>query len=685
MKKFYFLLVFLISVFFISPLLAADSSLKMGYEAFLNKDYPSAVAVLKGSPVSKNHPLLDYYLWALGKSQVETKDFEGGQKNLEDLVRLEPQSLFLDRAKANIGRALQEKGQADKAKDYLKTNLAGLSEDAKGEALYYLGLAEIQSGEKESGLSHLKEVYVRYPASPSAEDVEAKLSAEAGALSLSPQEQGERADQLREAKKFSEASKAYDLVLSQEGAEPKSATRVKKGECLYALKRFTEAVPYLESASAVGVQPDLARPALLHLGIAQQKAGGESQATVVFERVHRNFPGSVEGEEALYRIGMIAADGGRKAEAATAFQRLADEYPKGNFRDKGLWQAAWSAYRDSDWSGALKFLSALEKGAVDFPTQGKAVYWQARVREKQGDKTKAREEFQRAARVSPYSYYGFFSLKRLKGSKEISETPEVPPEWKISKTDPGRATPPAEKNDSSSSEDLHFRKALFLYQADMGRQSLTELQTAIKQSEGNSSALRRLLEEARRSDAYYMPVLMGQKYWDTFKSIFADERAAEDYRVDLQFPFAFRPEVQRAAKEFSLSPYLIVALMRQESAFQPWVVSSANAQGLMQMLPATARMRARSLGGSTGDLLDPSDNIRLGTAELKGLLDLFSGNWIQAIAGYNAGPGRPRQWAAQNGSLEDDEFIEEIPFAETNLYVKLVLRNYWAYKTLYKS
>jgi soluble lytic murein transglycosylase len=82
------------------------------------------------------------------------------------------------------------------------------------------------------------------------------------------------------------------------------------------------------------------------------------------------------------------------------------------------------------------------------------------------------------------------------------------------------------------------------------------------------------------------------------------------------------------------------------------------------------------------DLMNPADNIRLGTAELAAMLERFSGNWIHAFAAYNAGPARVQKWAAEFGSLAPDEFIEEIPFAETNLYVKLVLRNYWSYKML---
>jgi len=644
---------------------ASDADLKRGYESFLNKDYAAAVSILKDLNLSKAHDLQDYRLWALGRSQLELGDNDAALKNFEELLKVEPLSLFADRARVGIGRAYFEKGDAKRAADYFNARWNDLTDEVKGEALYYWGLAQISSGEKTSGIRRLKEAYINFPVGNGTKEIPDRLKEEGEPLVFSAEEWTRRGDRLFEAKNFSEALKAYDQALEGGGSV---RARIQKGETLFALKRYREAIPYLEGSST--------GTSLLHLGISHQKVNSDTAAIAAFEKAQTSAPGTVEGEESLYRLAMMAYDAGRLTEGAQGVQRLADQYPKGNFRDRGLWRAGWTAYRAGDLDGALKFLSLMEKGAADFPTQGKAVYWRARALEKKGNSEEAAAEFSRAAQISPYSYYGFMALKRLKKSTTLSETPEVPPEWKISKS---------AAHGSGSSSNLHFKKALGLYRIDLGKLSLIELQAAIKGAEGKPGELSALLDEARRSDAYFIPVLMAQKYWENFKPVFPNERAAEDYRATLQFPFAFRSQVEKAAKEFSLSPYLLVGLMRQESAFQPWVISSANAQGLMQMLPATARTRAKSIGDSVGDLLDPATNIRLGAAELASLLEKFSDNWIHAIAGYNAGPGRPPQWVAEFGQLEPDEFVEEIPFSETNLYVKLVLRNYWTYRTLYKS
>src|SRR5262245_22897412 len=97
---------------------ASDADLKRGVESFLNKDYAAAVSILKDLNLSKAHNLQDYRLWALGRSQLELGDNDSALKNFEELLKLEPLSLFADRARVGIGRAYFEKGDAKRAADY---------------------------------------------------------------------------------------------------------------------------------------------------------------------------------------------------------------------------------------------------------------------------------------------------------------------------------------------------------------------------------------------------------------------------------------------------------------------------------------------------------------------------------------------------------------------------------------
>lgn len=154
------------------------------------------------------------------------------------------------------------------------------------------------------------------------------------------------------------------------------------------------------------------------------------------------------------------------------------------------------------------------------------------------------------------------------------------------------------------------------------------------------------------------------------------------------FPEAFREQVEFWSEKSKLDVFLILSLIRQESAFNPGIVSSAKAVGLMQLMPATAREVARSMdrnGMLLDELKNPEVNIRLGTAYLKGLLTTFDGNVAFALAAYNAGPNKVKEWVALRSHLVPLEFIESIPYNETRDYVKRVIRNYYIYLTLYKK
>ena len=137
-----------------------------------------------------------------------------------------------------------------------------------------------------------------------------------------------------------------------------------------------------------------------------------------------------------------------------------------------------------------------------------------------------------------------------------------------------------------------------------------------------------------------------------------------------------------------LEPALVHSLIRQESTFNQNAVSPAGARGLMQLMPATARQVANQLGmeHTNGRLTaDPEYNIALGSAYMRELLDRFNGSYILAIAGYNAGPGRVREWLQANGDPRAEgvdviDWIELIPIYETRNYVQRVMEALHVYR-----
>jgi soluble lytic murein transglycosylase-like protein len=156
--------------------------------------------------------------------------------------------------------------------------------------------------------------------------------------------------------------------------------------------------------------------------------------------------------------------------------------------------------------------------------------------------------------------------------------------------------------------------------------------------------------------------------------------------VELAYPLAYPSLIEAAAAEYGLSPLLLLALIRQESFFDPSAASPAGALGLTQVMPSTAEGIAPELnveGFSTSDLLQPEVSIRFGARYLRSQLDSFGGNVYFALAAYNAGPDNASRWSTSVPISDMDLFVELIDFSETRSYVKLVLENYAVYRFLY--
>jgi soluble lytic murein transglycosylase-like protein len=152
-----------------------------------------------------------------------------------------------------------------------------------------------------------------------------------------------------------------------------------------------------------------------------------------------------------------------------------------------------------------------------------------------------------------------------------------------------------------------------------------------------------------------------------------------------RFPYYYDSYVSEYSREMNIEPELVLALMKQESTFNYNAHSWANAYGLMQLLPATAQemaSRKKEKLNNISQLFDPELNIKLGTHYLEYLSLRFDGKKEWILAAYNAGPHRVIRWQQLPGSELIDVFIENVEYSQTRHYVRIVMKNYWAYKLL---
>ena len=153
------------------------------------------------------------------------------------------------------------------------------------------------------------------------------------------------------------------------------------------------------------------------------------------------------------------------------------------------------------------------------------------------------------------------------------------------------------------------------------------------------------------------------------------------------YPVQNKKIVEYYSQEYGLDPMLVYSVIKIESKFNPYAVSSKGAKGLMQITPSTGEYLSRLLGDkdfSENILYDKDTNIRYGCFYLSKLITDFKGDLVLALAAYNGGEGNVRRWLEKHE--EGEEFrVDDIPFDETRSYVRKVSKNYSIYRTLYKG
>lgn len=323
-----------------------------------------------------------------------------------------------------------------------------------------------------------------------------------------------------------------------------------------------------------------------------------------------------------------------------------------------FWGKAWASWLRKDLAGARENLAFIAATYRNPNVQRQARYWYARVVERQGQKDEAQKVYAEIASAPYQDLYSKFAAARL---------PSPPP--------------PKPTQGLRREED-------WLEIAD--REFPPELQLAYQLTAVGGSRDARVEIQANTSDAnrQFGDAIMGELMYTAGATQLAfrylkraypllasveQDRVPVHY-VKMYYPLRFEDTVRRNAKKRGLDPHLLMALIHQESGFDPNARSPVGASGLMQLMPATGRELGGKLHGffTENRLLDPDVNVELGTYYIKKLVDMFNGNYELAIAGYNGGPYRIKQWRQKSGRQPLDEFIEGLALSETRNYVKRV-------------
>jgi soluble lytic murein transglycosylase len=388
----------------------------------------------------------------------------------------------------------------------------------------------------------------------------------------------------------------------------------------------------------------------------------------------------------MWALAQRLEDRQHSAEASALYQRLAGAFPTHEKAEDSLWQAGWLQYGQQRYAAAAEIFRRFEAQFPRSELLPQVLYWQARAVHHHGQPRSAERLYRRLVVDYPFHYYSLHAAERLRQAASSAPLPAEPPPLITVWAHPQPVHLPEPSSAPPSEPQFHLIRIRELQQLWMYQEAAREIRR-----------LGTLLPDIPAA-RYLLGVLFvdNRQYLAAFRllsSLLKDLRPEEVRGLPREFwtmlyPKAFWDNVARHAQGSGVDPYLILSIMRQESAFEPTAVSSAGARGLMQLMPETARLVSNRLNlrqATTSALEVPTLNIALGTHYFASLLQRYQGNVVLALAAYNAGPGRADRWHKQWQHLPMDEFVEQLPWRETRLYVKLVLRNLRNYERLYKA
>jgi soluble lytic murein transglycosylase len=420
--------------------------------------------------------------------------------------------------------------------------------------------------------------------------------------------------------------------------------------------RQDDSLRLLEEIRARYPQHPVGARALFRLGSSAWNHDDDETALRLLGQYARQYPHGAQAAEAVYAIARIHQEAQRWQQAAEEFARLVRLYPKSSLAAEARFRVAWCEYRAAHRARAAALFAAIADG--ESGERAGALYWKARAADDADDYETVLREF-------PESYYASLAEQRLGRPPGVALAGRLPP------MPASLAAEPA-----CNPGDFHlvrFDELKAMGLVDFARGELAAYETRVP---GCDAFLIRSWLEVR---GYRQAV---------GRAIHAGGCGIDGGWFQFCYPLAFWDVVRRETAERALDPYLVAALIRQESLFDAQARSSANAIGLMQLLPATGQRTANEMGRhdfQVERLVDPDENVALGTSYLRKLLDRYAGNVPRALAAYNAGENAVDKWQRRYTDVDDDEFVESISYRETRTYVKRVLQNRRIYQALYAN
>jgi len=643
-----------------------------GYEAYRAHDLMKTIERMTLA-ADKYPALADYALFFLGSAQRDSGDNPNAAATFRRLGYSYPQSVFANEASlqyADLEFKLGRLGDAQAAAVALaaRNPAADIDQQARLiEARAALGL-----GDAQGAFSRLQALREKYP--QGAADGEARTLAYSIAAAhprvIDTNSLGYHRHEAALLLHEGQSSLALGQIDDAMALEPPAgvhaemlwlkarALRANSDREMLALDAYLKYAPHGEMAS----------DALYRLGHLQWRTGDTKAARASFTRLTQGFPASELAPAAMFDIGRAYEDDAQWDLARAEYLRLVRNYPHSTQAADGRFRAPFALYMTGHFDAAAREFSSMKPMAASPSERDGLSYWHARSMERSGQSAAASAIYQDLAQSTASNYYPELAARRIGAPTAQSAAADAPQlDAAVPSVAPG------------SLAAFHLSRVTTLKTLGLSYLEPPELRALADADATDPRARDFVLAELQRTGEWYAAIEIAVRLE---KNGSLDSSATER----LRYPRAYWDMIAQAANGDALDPYLVLALVRQESLFNPQARSVSDARGLMQLMPATADRIGPSAGVEQAslNLYDPSLSVRVGTAYLKNLFAMFGGDPFKAVAAYNAGEHAVQQWDAKYPG-DDDQWVENIGFRETRDYVKRVIGGLREYRMLYPS
>lgn len=653
----------------------ARAALALGYDDYQKNKAPRALAWLGKA---KGETLLrEYVLYWSALANRSSKRGADAYADLSALLRDYPNTAIREQVLDALASTATETGHPDAAIDALNAYSATATKPA---LLLDRAHAYQSAGQTVRAARDYQTIFYKYPLSDEAKAAGTGLSALQKTLRsefpyATAELQEQRAQAFFDAHKWRDAKSEFDKLAAMlhDPANPaRQHALLRVAQCRVQLKS-----PYSLLSALSTPDPEVDAERLFALSQFQRSAKNESAMVATIDDLGKKYPDSKWAEEAYMQAGNYYWVSLDRNKAAGYYQRVLDVFPNGKNDFNAEWRIAWVAYLNRAPDADEKLKAFLLK----YPVSANAVdalYWLGRFSERSGNPAHARSFYAKAVARFPQTYFGMASAARL---AKLGPGEENPAEFLEKIPPPPPLRPFDEPIPPSASE--RWAKAQALRTIAFDSSAELELKNAFF-----ATGSPRFMIEAAQAAFDQGHFAAGMAYARIAVPSF-DSRQNDQLPLNVWkalYPLPYEAQLRREADRNGLDPFVVAGLIRQESTFQADVVSHANAYGLMQLLPKTAKILAKQkkLKYVKTKLFDPEYNIELGTYYFKGLVNL-TGTPEYALAAYNAGEDRIALWKSERPYEEIPELVESIPFSETRDYVQIVLRNAAVYRMIYAS